>query len=197
MSNVVVDSSDDYIRSEQCSDEYVLSGDEKPLWQSIDKYACAGAAISQALATAEWLATCLLPPGCPLKVVSSTAISEGNKYEIKYSNAHQIHIYVDGGFAPCNDNESVVSAESCNATWAFVVVAVDENMNGKLMCSSGGHVTFNNQSEMFLGEDSPGSFDPELYAQVMARLFLMQLSEPFKVPVFIGYDNISVLIVLL
>ncbi len=86
---------------------------------------------------------------------------------------------------------SVVSAESCNATWAFAVVAVDEDMNGKLMCLSGGHVTFNNQSKMFLGEDSPGCFDPELYAQTMARLFLMQLSEPFRVPVFIGYDNIS------
>ena len=85
----------------------------------------------------------------------------------------------------------VVSAESCNATWAFAVVAVDESMNGKLMCSSGGHVTFNNLSEMSLAEDSPGSFDPELYAQIMARLFLMQLSEHFKVPVFIGYDNIS------
>ena len=77
VSNVVVDSSDDYIRSEQCSDEYVLSGDEKPLWQSIDKYACAGAAISQAFATAVWLPTCLLPPGCPHKVVSSIAIHEG------------------------------------------------------------------------------------------------------------------------
>ena len=64
-------------------------------------------------------------------------------------------------------------------------------MQGKLICSSGGHVTFNNESNVFLGENNFSSFDPELYAQIMARLYLLQHSEPFHALVFIGYDNVS------
>ncbi len=108
---------------------------------------------------------------------------------VDLSNAYQIHIYVDGGFAPAGDLDAAI--ESCNATWAFAVVAVNEHMQGKLMCSSGGHVTFNNESNVFLGENNFSSFDPELYAQIMARLYILQQSEPFQAPVFIGYDNIS------
>ncbi len=59
------------------------------------------------------------------------------------------------------------------------------------MCSSGGHVTFDGCSNVFLGEDNPSSFDPELYAQVMARLYILQQPDKFKVPIFIGCDNIS------
>ena len=74
VSNVVIDSSDDYIRSEQCSDEYMLSGDEKPLWQAIDNHACKGASVSQAFAE-KWMPLSQpLPLGCPLKVVSAIAI---------------------------------------------------------------------------------------------------------------------------
>ena len=88
-----------------------------------------------------------LPLGCPLKVVSAIAIEEGESLKVDLNNAYPIHIYVDGGFAPASDKNSAV--ESCNATWALAVIAVNEQMQGKLICSSGGHVTFNNESNVY------------------------------------------------
>ncbi len=178
-----------HICSEQCSDKYVLPGDEKSLWIAIDKHACAGASVSQAFAENWMPLSDPLPLGCPLKDISVIAIREGKGLDINLYNAHQIHIYVDGGFIPAQN--SADEAEPCNATWAFAVIAVDEHMQGKLICSSGGHVTFNCCSDVYLGEDNLSSFDPELYAQVMARLFILQQPNKFKVPIFIGYDNIS------
>ncbi len=120
-------------------------------------------------------------PGVPLKDISAIAIKEGEGLEVNFTNAHQIHIYVDGGYAPLQENTD--GADSCNATWAFAVIAVDEHMQGKLMCSSGGHVTFICCSDVFFGEDNPSSFDPELHAQVMARLIILQQADKFKVPI--------------
>ncbi len=132
-----------------------------------------------------------VPDGCPLKDVSSIAIKQGASLDLGYHNAYQLHIYVDGGITPGQDLNAEV--DSCNATWAFAIIAVDELMQGKLLGSSGGHVTFNSASGLFLGESNPTSFDPELYAQVMARIFIIQQHDMFKsqVPILIGYDNIS------
>ncbi len=47
--NVLISSSDEYLRSEQCSDEYLLAGNEQPLWEAIDKASCTGASVSEAL----------------------------------------------------------------------------------------------------------------------------------------------------
>ena len=67
-----------------------------------------------------------VPLGCPLKDVSAIAIRQGRGYDIDYDNAHQIHIHVDGGYDP--GQPSFESMDSCNATWAIAVVAVDEHM---------------------------------------------------------------------
>ena len=135
----------------------------------------------------------IIPPpiGCPLKDVSSLAIRQGEGLDVGYHNAHQIQIHVDGGIDLDSDN--CEDASSCNATWALAVVAVDELMQGKLMGSSGGHVTFNSASDVYLGENNPTSFDPELYAQAMARIFIIQHHDKFKpgVPILIGYYDIS------
>ena len=58
-----------------------------------------------------------------------------------------IYIYVDGGFDP--EQPSCDNADSCNAAWAIAVIAVDELMQGKLMGSSGGHVTFKDNFTKF------------------------------------------------
>ncbi len=180
-------SSDEYVYSDNCLDRYTLSGDEEPLWKAIDQRACAGASVSEAI-KAKWMPYSIhIPDGCPLKDVSSIAIRQGEGLDLGYHNAHQIHIYVDGGIVPGqNDSDD---ADSCHATWALAVIAVDESMQGKLMGSSGGHVTFNAASDLYLGEDNPSSFDPELYAQVMARIFIIQQHDKFRsgVPIFIGY----------
>ncbi len=126
-----IDSSDDYIRSEQCSDEYKLSGDEKPLWQTIDEWTCKGASVSQAFAVKWMPLSHPLPLGCPLKDVSAIAIKEGERLLVDLYSAYQIHMYVDGGFAPAGSDDLASSAESCNATWAFAVIAVNELMQGK------------------------------------------------------------------
>ena len=138
-----------YIRSEQCSDAYTFQGEEKLLWHAIDSSACAGASISESLAE-KWMPTDVVPLGCPLKDVSTIAIREGTGLGVNLCNAHQIHIHVDGGFSP--DEDFVCEADSSNATWAIAVVAVDEHMRGKLMCTSGGHITFNNMSDVFLAK---------------------------------------------
>jgi len=188
-----IDKSDDYIRSEDCQDEYKLSGNEYPLWHAIDVSSCNGASMSQAFAR-EWMPmNHPLPLGCPLKDISSVYIRDGEGLEVTLDNAYQIHIYVDGVFCPDGEDSSKCfnCADSCNAAWAFAVIAVDEQLNGKLICSSGGHVTFNEDSSVFLGEDNPSSFDPELYAHVMARMYLLQHKDHFNAPIYIGYDNIS------
>ena len=182
---------DEYIRSGDCLDGYTLSGDEEFLWKAIDQRACAGASTSAAI-RAKWMPySHSVPDGCPLKDVSSIAIKQGASLDLGYHNAYQLHIYVDGGITPGQDLNAEV--DSCNATWAFAIIAVDELMQGKLLGSSGGHVTFNSASGLFLGESNPTSFDPELYAQVMARIFIIQQHDMFKsqVPILIGYDNIS------
>ncbi len=97
MGNVLLDR---YVCSDQCSDKYTLSGDEKPLWDAIDKYACAGASISEAFAERWMPISYALPLGCPLKDVSSIAVKEGEGLDLDFKNAHQIHIYVDGGYSP-------------------------------------------------------------------------------------------------
>ena len=41
------------------------------------------------------------------------------------------------------------------------------------------------------GEEKPGSFVSELYAQVMARFYLLQCDISSSIPISISYDNIS------
>ena len=67
-------------RSEQCSDEYKLSGDEKPLWQTIDESTCKGAFVSQAFAVKWKPLSHPLPLGCPLKDVQLLPSKRGSVF---------------------------------------------------------------------------------------------------------------------
>ena len=57
-----IDKSDDYIRSEDCQDEYKLSCNEYPLWHAIDVSSCNGASMSQAFAAHESSPPLRVPP---------------------------------------------------------------------------------------------------------------------------------------
>ncbi len=129
-----------------------------------------------------------MPLGCPLKECTSIALKLSSDVRVDCCNATSIHIYLDGGYSPGDED-----APKCvsSSTWAFAVIAVDADGYYKLQYTCGGHVTFSEESELFLGEANQGSFDPELYGQAMVRLFLLQCDIDRSIPIHIAYDNIS------
>ncbi len=177
-----------FLGQDACTDNYVMKGDEAPMWEAVDNRACAGADLAQQFSK-HWLPVSYpLPLGCPLKECTSIALRLSSDVCVDCSSASSIHIYIDGGYSP-DDEDSPMCVSS--STWAFAVFAVDTEGCYKLQFSCGGHVTFCEDSELFLGEAKRGSFDPELYGQAMVRLFLLQCDIDKSIPIHIAYDNIS------
>ena len=93
-----------------------------------------------------------------------------------------IHLYVDGGFDP--------DTEVC--TKALVALHVDIDLNYSVVGSSGGVLSFDESSSLFLGGVRPSAYAAELYAQIMARTFVLQYWSDFKcVDICILYDSTS------
>ena len=116
------------------------------MWDEVDAHACAGADLARQFSM-HWMPTSIpMPLGCPLKECTSFALKLSSDISVDCSCASSIHIYVDGGFSP--DDEDAPKCVS-SSTWAFAVFAVDSDGCYKLQFTCGGHVTFCNNSELF------------------------------------------------
>ncbi len=98
-----------------------------------------------------------------------------------------MYIYIDGGYAADSDVHS---------TWSAAFVLVDCTNTQHICLSAGGIIDFDESSPRFLGECSPpSSFVSEIYAQIMARILLIQYAHKYvlhdNMHITIVYDNES------
>ena len=93
-------------------------------------------------------------------------------------------IYVDGSHQLV-DSSDVLS-------WAIAVFHVDTRMVHKCVFSSGGLICVDRDSPLFLGATTFNSFSAEVYANVMARLYILQVGDDiYEYPICILYDSTS------
>ena len=105
-----------------------------------------------------------------------------NCVEICLDDAREIRIYVDGGFNP----------ENLGCSWSFVVILICQDGKPCVHASSGGRLMFESTSCFFLGESVESSYSAEVYAQILAHIYVLQyLSDHRHIPISIYFDNIS------
>ena len=135
---------------------------EADMWESLDSSLSKGADVVNILSQ-KWMPV-EKPYNvlCPLKSVTLRMFSEvmDNKIEL----VDQIYICVDGGF----------HKEKDLCTWALVAFVVDSSLNAQVLCSSGGIAPVDPDSHCCLGGVSKSAYHAELYAQIMARIFITQ-----------------------
>lgn len=165
---------------------------EATMWTKLDSCGNEGTDVFEALKN-DWL-TCRLPwssdadNGMPLKQCSRDAWD--NDIQVSYDDCSLIEISVDGG---CSNTES----HAYPYTWAFVVRRLSVDGDGCVVSASGGHMPRGDfSSKLFCGEFTHSLFGPELYAQIMARMYILQNKfskyiAPMGTPICIRYDNIS------
>ena len=93
----------------------------------------------------------------------------------------QIFVYLDGSATMCDD-EPIMS-------WGFCCFKVDIDFNHDLFFSSGGVICTDRDSQLYFGAEKHNSFTAELYANVMARMWLLQSGIVEKSNVVFLYDN--------
>jgi len=134
-----------------------------------------------------------LPMGMPLKAVTNCMINNSklhlnpNGYTCVNNSLKHIYIYLDGGYKSDGPDGMHVS------TWGVACIAEDATGDQNVVGSVGGRFTLDPDSPLFLGQKKQGSYTSELYAHVMARIYILQhLSKIIpcnKIPVHIMYDN--------
>ena len=127
------------------------------------------------------------PDGCLIHKVTLAHMNFCNSNPL--TKVHDAYIYIDGGF---NTKEGLLH----ECTWSLACVVEDFSGNQKLIASQGGVITCDPTSTIFIGQVEPiDSYLAEVYAQCMARLFLVQhyhtLFGDQRIPVTIVYDNVS------
>lgn len=124
-------------------------------------------------------------PSCPLKASTNAFVASSS---CAYFPKHQVsnaYIYLDGGFKEDADVQ---------LTWAIALVLESHNELFEVKASQSGRIGLDPTSADFLGQEGkPDSFMSELYAQIMARIFIHQHMHQFVphggIPIHIVYDN--------
>ncbi len=125
---------------------------------------------------------------CPLKAHTHACIAFNEGLICQLNHIHQLYVYVDGGFLNGHENHTTRSV-------AFVYE--DHYGTQEIVLSAGGRVTFDQHSPVVLGECAPSSsFTAELFAQVVARILILQyahysIRHYANIPICIVYDTES------
>ncbi len=125
---------------------------------------------------------------CPLKDHRRVFFEVTDLSYIAPHDVCKVYVYTDGGFAPLLDFE--------HTTWSLCIVIVDRSGRMHVWCSAGGVVPFEVGHPAFLGEMLPSSsFVAEVYAQVVAKIFVLQWFHKFALcpatPVVFVCDSTS------
>ena len=129
-----------------------------------------------------------IQPNMELTDVTAAFILSSSYIQCPSENFDQViecHIYLDGGH---KDNANPES------TWGLAAVLVNQLGQCWVAHTSSGILTYSEYSNIYCGEKPSSSFAPELYAQLMARIYLIQVLRHVvdrSLPVFIMYDNQS------
>ena len=126
-------------------------------------------------------------PDCPLKAHTLAHFRYCDLFVFRFDRVSALYVYVDGGYKDDHD---------FHTTWGVSFVAEDDCQNLCVVLSACGVVPFNESSSAFLGESLPSnSFVAEVYAQVMARVLLLQFFSKLdacpSTPIYIMFDNKS------
>ena len=100
-----------------------------------------------------------------------------------------VEIFIDGGLKPNKFDETIVN------TWGIAVIANYDPYTQALLFTQFGHFDFDPGGHDYIGQKLPSSsFVPGLYAQTMARLFVLQHAHKFipsDTPICFVFDNMS------
>ena len=91
-----------------------------------------------------------------------------NQLYIYAKGIHEMFIFIDVGYDP----------QGHLSTWSVVIIALLLNGQSSIIRSIGGIIPFNsNHPNFLLEEDNSDSFGPELYANAIALILLVQYGQ--------------------
>ncbi len=124
---------------------------------------------------------------CPLKETTQSYINYNDSLCHRYDPTSSLYVYIDGGYHQESDNHS---------TWSAAMVVEHNSGHQSVVISTGGIIPHDDTSPLYLGECLPHSaYCSELYAQVMARILVLQYAYTYtqdnNIPIYIVFDCTS------
>jgi len=163
----------------------VNAGNETKMWEKLNEHNQVGHDLLRKL-DIMWMGGYPgLFDGCHIKKSTAAALRMCEQMCTNSDFVHEYtYIYIDGSFQVVN--------ESPTMSWALAVFEVSFDMVHKCVFSTGGIIDCNSDSDAWLGAASFSSYTAEVYAGVMARMYVLQApSNVTCKPLCIVYDSSS------